>query len=327
VTSSAIAAEAMERLAERGCVTEFASGSESAAELAGKVAAFRPDALIVRKGVIDRAVLEASGALRAITKHGVGVDRIDVETATRMGIPVMITPRANFESVAEHALALLLAVVRRVPDQDRRLRRGEWANKGFNGAELLGKTLGLVGYGRIARRLAELVRPFRMDVLAFDPYQEPEAPVRKAATLGEMLAAADVVSIHCPLTPGTRGLIGREELSLMKPGACLINTARGAIVDEAALAEALREGRIAGAGLDTFEQEPPAEDNPLLSMDTVVATSHVGGFSDSSFRNMGLGAVENVLTVLDGGRVDNECVINREVFVGPATGQKAAGNP
>ena len=314
VTGPSIADEAAALLKERGCLCGFGTGIETSAELAEKLAAFRPDALIVRKGVVTRAVLDAAPTIRAISKHGVGVDCIDVEAATSRGIPVMVTPQANFESVAEHTLALMLALVRQVPVQDRQVRGGVWKKEDYEGDELLFKTLGLIGYGRIARRLAELVQPFRMEVLAFDPYSEPVPPVRAAATLEELLSRADIVSIHCPLTPETKGMIGRDEFRRMKPGAYIVNTARGAVIDEDALIDVLREGRITAAGLDTLEREPPVPDNPLLRMDNVLVTSHVGAFSRNSFRNMGIGAVRNVLAVLSGQMPDPDCLINPEVF-------------
>jgi D-3-phosphoglycerate dehydrogenase len=314
VTGPTLAEEAKALLSRWECVCAFGSESDSPNDIARKLAAFQPDGLIVRKGRITDAVMGAAGTLKAISKHGVGVDNIDVTAATRRGIPVMITPRANCESVAEHALALILALSRRILSQDRKVRQGIWDRGDQDIDDLRGKTLGLVGFGRIAQRLVELVRPFEMRVLIFDPYARSMNVCARFVDLRELLSQADIVSIHCPLTPETRGLIGCEQLALMKRAAWIVNTARGAVIDEAALIEALREERIAGAALDTFSSEPPCPANPLFAMDNVVLSAHIGGLSRSSFRNMGVGAVENVLSVLDGRMPDPACLVNPEVF-------------
>jgi len=314
VTGSAIAEEALALLSENGCQCRFGDENDGPGAIARNLAAFRADGLIVRKGTINETVIEASAALKAIAKHGVGVDNIDVAAATRRGIPVLITAWANFESVAEHAMALIFAVSRRIAEQDRKMRQGIWDKKNYRGGELRGKCLGLVGFGRIGKRLHELMRPLEMRVLFFDPHVGNHAGAERIVELKELLSAADVVSLHCPLTRETRHLIGRDELAAMKPGAAIVNTARGALIDEAALVEALREKRIGAAGLDTFEKEPPDPGNPLFTMENVVASAHVGGFSAESFRNMGTGAARNILTVLGGGTPDPVCLINPEAM-------------
>jgi D-3-phosphoglycerate dehydrogenase len=288
-------------------------GTDGPAGLADHVRDHRADGIIVRKGTVDRAVLTASERLRAVCKHGVGVDNIDVRAAAELGIVVMNTPAANFESVAEHTVALMFALARRLPCQDARVRDGRWDKRDYRGEELADKTLGLVGFGRVGRRVAELVAPLRMNILVYDPWADRKAPpgeITFVDALDELLPRADIVSLHCPLTADTRGMIGSDQLRRMREESWLINTARGAIVDEAALIEALHEGRIAGAALDTFEAEPPDPDNPLFSMDNVILTNHIAGISRRSFTNMGVQAVENLLTALDGKTPDPSVVVS-----------------
>jgi D-3-phosphoglycerate dehydrogenase len=321
ITGSTLAQEAKALLAEHKCNCSFGTETDGSQEIARKVAVFQPDGLIVRKGIIDARVIAASATLKAISKHGVGVDNIDVAAATKLGIPVMITALANYESVAEHALAMILGLSRGISVQDRKVRRGVWDRSDFDRDDLRGKRLGLIGFGRIASRLAELVGPLEMPILVFDPYVRAPQPYVQTTDLQELLRAADIVSVHCPLTPETRGLIGRAELASMKPGAWIVNTARGPVIDEAALIEALREKRIAGAALDTLEQEPPAPTHPLLAMDNVVVTAHVGGSSRTALVNMGVGAVENILAVLEGRMPASGCLVNPEVYSTASTAE------
>ena len=314
ITGPTLAESAKALLADHRCDYSFGTERDTSEEIACKLAAFQPHGLIVRKGTIDASVIAASAALRAISKHGVGVDNIEVAAATRLGIPVMITALANYESVAEHALALILGLSRSIAGQDRKTRQGIWDRSDFQADDLRGKILGLIGYGRIARRLAELVRPLEMSIQVFDPYVRASQPCTQAQDLHQLLSVADIVSVHCPLTSDTRGLIGKTELALMKPGAYIVNTARGAVIDEAALIETLQEKRIAGAALDTLENEPPALTHPLLTMENVVVTAHVGGVSRTAFVNMGVGAVQNILAVLEGKMPPAECLVNPEVY-------------
>ncbi len=318
VTSSAIAGEARELLTGAGCAVTLLdfTGNVSSAGLAESLRRERPHGIILRQGRLGRDELSASERLRVVSKHGVGVDTIDIPAATRLGVVVMNTPGANSQSVAEHALALMFALARRIPLQDAKVRRGLWDKKDYRGFDLAGKTLGIVGLGRIGRRLAELVAPLPMKVVAFDPAAAPGSVpgVTLTGDLRELLAAADIVSLHCALNPETRGMIGIDEFRLMGKGALFINTARGAIADEAALVRALEEGFIAGAALDTFETEPPSADSPLLRMENVVLSNHIGGVTVESMRNMGVTAARNVLSVLEGGEIDRANVLNPEVL-------------
>ena len=212
-----------------------------------------------------------------------GIDNIDVPAATELGIAVCNTPQANSEGVASLAITLLLSVSRRLLENDRFVRAGGWAGKDeFMGYEPNGKTLSIVGTGRIGGRLAQICQSaFDMKVYAYDPYVTAEAMaaqgITKVETVDELLPMADYVSIHTPLTPSTKGIVGAKQFDLMKKTAILLNTSRGPVVDEAALVDALKAGKIAGAGLDVFEQEPPAKDNPLLGMDNVILLAPHGG--------------------------------------------------
>jgi D-3-phosphoglycerate dehydrogenase len=317
LTGSGIVEPARNYLRDHGCVVEAGAPNDTSADLARKVSAFNPEALIVRQGKISTEVQDAAPSLRVICKHGVGIDNIDLAAATRRGIPVMWTPGASTNVVAEHTLALLLALLRRIPQEDKQLRSGLFDKTRYSGSELRGKTLGLIGYGRIARRVAELVAPFEVQVLVYHPSatDEPLPPrVSKLKDVEEVLRQSDIVSLHCPLTARTHALINDQAIMRMKQGALLINTARGEIIDEEALLKALHSGRLGGAALDVFATEPLPAIHPLLALDQVVLTPHVGGSSDASLTHMGMQAAFNVLSVLLGERVDVSNVLNPAVL-------------
>ncbi|MGI8566070.1 MAG: phosphoglycerate dehydrogenase [Pyrinomonadaceae bacterium] len=238
------------------------------------------DGLIVRSETkVTAPLMDAAGRLRAIGRAGVGVDNIDVPAATARGIIVMNAPDGNTMTTAEHTLALLLSLARRVPQGSASLHAGKWERKKFVGVELRGKTLGIVGLGRIGRVVASRARGFEMKVVAYDPFVAPDGwrdSELEILTLEDVCARADFITVHTPLTPETRGIIGAKEIAKMKPQARIINCARGGLVDEHALYTAIKEGRIAGAALDVFEQEPPPSDHPLLALEEVIATPHLG---------------------------------------------------
>ena len=317
LTGSGIVERAKDFLRDHGCAIETGSPSDTTVDLARDVSSFDPDALIVRQGRISAEVLDAAPHLRVVCKHGVGVDNIDVAAATKRGIPVMFTPGASTNVVAEHTLALLLSLLRRIPQEDRRLRSGVFDKSTYSGAELRGKTVGLIGYGRIGRRVAELLAGFDVDILVYHPSATDEVLPRRVSKLkdvNEVLRRSDIVSLHCPLTASTRALINDQAIARMKQGALLINTARGEIVDEDALVNALRSGRLGGAALDVFATEPLPEAHPLFTLNEVVLTSHVGGSSDASLTRMGMQGASNVLAVLLGQPVDISTVLNPEVL-------------
>ena len=266
------------------------------------------DGVLVRVAPITREVIEAAPRLKVIGKHGVGTDNIDIPAATERGIAVCNTPEANSEGVASLAITLMLATARRLLECDAFVRAGCWSGKDdLMGHELLGKVLSIVGVGRIGARLAQICQAaFDMKVYAYDPYVSHEAMATKGITkvesVDELMPVADFVSVHTPLVPATRGIVGARQFDLMKRSAILINTSRGPVVDEAALIDALREGKIAGAGLDVFEQEPPAADNPLLKMKNVILLPHMGGASYESMERMATHSAAEILAVLRGDR-------------------------
>ena len=264
------------------------------------------DGWLVRVYPMPAAFIESAPKLRVIAKHGVGVDNIDVATATARGVVVTSTPGANSLAVAEHTVALMLALAKRLPESDRMVREDRFNQKfGLATVELSGKTLGLLGCGRIGSLVAGICRNgFGMRVLAYDPYLPDETlagmGAERAASVADLAREADVVSVHTPLTPETRHLVNAEVLRQMRPTAFLINCARGELVDPRALAEALEQGTIAGAGIDVFEQEPPAADDPLLRQPNAILSPHLANASAESLVRMAVTAAEETLAVLRG---------------------------
>lgn len=238
------------------------------------------DAVIVRSRTsVDRALLAKAPRLRVIGRAGVGVDNIDLAAATERGVAVINAPEGNTVSAAEHTMALILAAARKVVAADRSMRSGQWTRSSLAGSELRGKVLGLVGAGRIGGEVARRARAFGMSVRVYDPYLTEERARElgaEATSLSDLIAQADIITLHVPLTDSTRGMIGRDQLKRMKPDALLVNVARGGVVDEAALAKALVHGDIAGAALDVFEHEPLDTDSPLRDAPNLVLTPHLG---------------------------------------------------
>lgn len=316
ITGPPIAKKAMDLLGKR-CTVENTEPYLQPLELAQRLRDNNTDGLLVRMGRITGAVIRASANLKVIAKHGTGVDNIDVDAATQLKIPVLITPFANYESVAEHVLGLMLSLAKDIPRLDGRVREGQWDKPHYRGMELYGKALGLIGFGRIGRRVHELVAPLRMKVLVYDPFLQSDqipAEATRVEKLEELLKSADIISLHCPLTNETRNLISRNEFKRMKKTAWLINTARGEVVNEEALVDALRNGEIAAAGIDTFSREPPEDINPLCDAGKTVLTPHIAGITEESFERLGIEAAKNILTILEGKMPDGEYVVNPEVF-------------
>jgi D-3-phosphoglycerate dehydrogenase len=265
-------------------------------------------ALVVRSNVkVGASVLAAADVLQVVGRAGIGVDNIDVEAATRQGIAVVNAPGGNVVTTAEHALALLLSLARRIPQAAASMRAGQWEKKKFIGRELRGKALGILGVGRIGSAVAERALGLRMRVLGCDPYLSEERAARlgvERVDLDRLLAEADFLTIHTALTPETRGLIGRDALAAVKPGLLIINCARGGIVDEAALVEAIDQGRVAGAALDVFEVEPPPR-SPLHEREEVVLTPHLGASTVEAQANVAVEVAENVIAYLTTGVAPN----------------------
>lgn len=295
-----LAAEIIRRAAPPGMRLAFAESWEALAD--GALA--RADALLTVARVTDET-LAAAPRLRFIQKWGSGYEKIDTAAAARRGIGVAITAGANAATIAEHALTLMLATLRRAAYADREMRAGRWdpaALRPITG-RLGGRTVGIVGFGAIGREVARLVRAFGAEAIYHrpsGPATEGEAPSARYADLPGLLAASDVVTLHCPGGPATAGLIGAAEIARMKPGAILVNTARGSLVDEPALIAALKSGRIAGAGLDVFAEEPLPPDSPLRGIETVVMTPHSAGGALDDVAPMAARAFDNLTRVFAG---------------------------
>ena len=279
------------------------------------------DALLVLGPRISAATLADAGRLAVVARIGVGYDSVDVDACTRAGAALTITPDGVRRPVASAAMAFLLALAHRLPSKDRLTREGRWAERvDHMGLGLRGRTLGVVGLGNIGREVCRLCAPFEMTLLAADPVTGEETAAGLGArlvALPELLAEADFVLVCCALTEETRHLIGPAELGRMKPTAHLINVARGPIVDQAALTEALREGAIAGAAIDVFEEEPVDPADPILRLDNVIVAPHALAWTDESFRLMGESAFAGILAVSEGrapGHVVNGEVLETESF-------------
>lgn len=266
-------------------------------------------ALIIRSGTkVTKAVIAAATNLRVIGRAGIGVDNIDVEAATKQGIVVMNTPGGNNITTAEHALSLLLALARNIPQANASLKAGHWEREKFTGSEVCNKILGVIGLGNIGAIVAERALGLKMRVLAYDPFVSPETAAKLRIELGsldDIFAKADFITVHTPLTKDTRGLIGPAAFSKMKKGVRIINCARGGIVDEDALLHAITSGTVAGAALDVFVTEPPPAGHPLLKLGQVVVTPHLGAATDEAQINVAVAIADQVALFLTEGEIQN----------------------
>lgn len=268
----------------------------------------RIEGIVTRGELITRELMEKASKLKVIGKHGVGYDNIDTDAAKDLGKRVVFTPGCNTESVAELAVTHMLNVCRKAPLAYMQMKAGELddiAPAHLEGLELDGKTIGMVGAGRIGARIAQILKGgFHAKILIYDPFLSREAAekmeVEKIEDLNELCAAADVINISVPLSKDTYKLIGREQIARMKPTAILVNTSRGGIVDEEALYDAIKAHQLLGAGMDVFENEPITKDNPLLSLDNFVATPHIGACTEEAMYRVGMTVVEEVLDVIAG---------------------------
>lgn len=296
VTAADLAPQAMGLL--RDCDVRFLGKTPSPQEIEAACAAMQPAAIIVRYGQITKAAMAASRNLRVVSKHGAGTDTIDKKAAAELGIEVRAAAGANADAVAEHSWALILAAAKSVVKLDGRMRAGFWDKATHKSLELRGKTLGVVGLGAIGRRVAEIGVAFGMTVIAFDPFAKKPGAGITLTTLQEVLAMSHVVSLNCPLTEDNRHMINRDTLATMRDGAILVNTGRGGLIDDAALIEALRSGKLRAAGLDAFTPEPLVGEHQYRDVPNTTLSPHVGGVSEDAYVNMGLAAARNVLEVL-----------------------------
>lgn len=276
------------------------------------------EGIVSRMGRLDAAVMDAAPQIKVISKHGVGVDNIDIQAAAERGIPVLVATGANAVSVAEHAIALLLATVKRVLPLDAGLRAGRWEKPGFSGREIAGSTLGLMGMGAIAQATGRIAKGLGLTLAGFDPYAPDsifdELGVTRYASFEDMLAQTNILSLHCPLTDQTRGILNSDAFARMPANGYVINTARGGLIDEPALVAAIRSGHLAAAGLDTFAVEPPAADHPFFALPEIVLTPHIGGVTREAGARVGVDAVRGIFQVLDGQPVAPERIINRKLL-------------
>jgi D-3-phosphoglycerate dehydrogenase len=273
------------------------------------------EGIIIRaNGKVSRQIMQAAPRLKVVARHGTGVEAIDLEAAAELGITVVNTPDANVESVAEQCLAMMIILAKHIREADQAIRAGDWAARyRLIGVELLGKTIGIIGIGRIGYRLAELCyTAFSMPIIYFDIVANLKAEKNlnaKRVELDELLKKADFISVHLPLTPSTKGLINAEVLRKMKPGAFLINSSRGPVIDQADLIQALQNHWIAGAGLDVFDPEPLPSDSTLLELENVILSPHMAAHTDEALYRMAM-VVEDVLAVIEGRAPKHPVIIN-----------------
>lgn len=261
------------------------------------------DGILCGDDAFTRPVLEKClPKLKVLSKYGIGLDKIDVPAATDLGIPVTFCPGVNHTTVAEHAFGLMLALYRQIPEQNTLVHQGEW--KRMTGHELMGKTLGILGMGRIGKEVLKRAHAFGMDLVAYDPYWDAEFAsslgVARRETPEEVLKAADILGLHLNLSEETLHFLNRDRLALLKPDAIVINTSRGGLIDQEAVAEAIRSGRLAGYGADVVEPEPIKKDNPLIGLPRVVLTPHIGSRTYESVARQAMMATQNLIRVLNG---------------------------
>jgi D-3-phosphoglycerate dehydrogenase len=277
------------------------------------------DGVTIRTSPLPGAVIERAARLKVVSRHGVGYDNVDVEALTRRGIPLAVAADANATAVAEHTLYFMLALAKQGLRYDRATRAGQWAvRNSLEAVDLMGRRVLVMGFGRIGREVAKRCAAFGMAVTVYDPYVqanviEAAGDYRSVPDFQAALAETDVLTVHMPLGADSRGLIGSAELAALPDTAFVINAARGGIVDEAALFDALTSGKIAGAALDVFDQEPPPDDHPLFALDNVILTPHSAGLSKEAAIRMAISTARNVLAGIDG-KLDPSMVVNREVL-------------
>jgi len=274
----------------------------------------KADALVIRTQPLSSTTIAEASRLKIVSRHGVGYDSVDFETLNKRRIPLCVAGDVNSLSVAEHAIMLILASAKRLIRADRSVREGPWGwRNALEAGEISDKNLLIIGYGRSGRHLARMAQGFGMQTRAFDPFLVkqgwPDGPATPVASLADGLAWADVISVHVP--KAGRPILGAEEFALMKPGVNIVNTARGGIVDEISLAAALTEGRVAAAGLDVFDDEPPAQHHPLLAFEQVLLTPHIAGLTQQAAERMAVSAVQNVLDFF-AGRLDPDLIVNKD---------------
>jgi D-3-phosphoglycerate dehydrogenase len=297
VTGADLAEEALALLGDFEVV--YAGRTPTEGDIVALCRAHDPVAIVVRYGKVGAAAMDAAPSLRVISKHGSGTDTIDKAAAKARGVAVVAAVGANAAAVAEQTLALLLACAKSVVALDRRMHAGHWDKATHKSVELEGRTVGLVGLGAIGARFARVADAMGMRVLGFDPYAAEAPACVERVPLERIWAGSDVLSFHCPLTADNARMLDATALAACKPGVIVVNTARGGLIDEAALLEAIRSGRVAAAGLDSFAVEPMAPGHPFQGEPRIVLSPHIGGVTADAYVKMGVAAARNALAVLD----------------------------
>lgn len=318
VTGPRLDATAVTLAEARGAKLEFMPPYADEASLIAAVQESGAEAILSRMGRVSAAVMAAAPALRVIAKHGAGVDNIDLAAAAERGIPVLSVPGGNAVSVAEHTMASVLAVTKQLTTLDAGMRAGRWDKPGFLGREIAGLRMGLVGIGAIARATARMAQGFGLRLSAYDPHAPEtvfaDAGVARVADLEALLAGSDILSLHCPLTAETRNLLDARRLALLPQGAVVVNTARGGLIDEPALLDAVRSGHLSGAALDSFAVEPPAADHPFFGEPRILLSPHVAGVTAEAGARVARAAVEGALDIIEGRPVPPERIANRHLL-------------
>ncbi len=296
VTGSDLAAQALASLGDYDMV--YAGAKPSDEDIVNLCRQRNPVAIIVRYGKVGAAAMDAAPNLRVISKHGSGTDTIDKHAAAQRGIEVVAAAGANAAAVAEQALALLLACAKSIVSLDARMRDGHWDKATHKSLELAGKTIGLVGLGAIGQRMGAMVHSMQMRVIGYDPYADNLPDYIESVPLERLWSESDVISLHCPLTETNREMVNAATLALCRPGMILVNTARGGLVNEQALLDALHSGHVMAAGLDSFAVEPMVQDHPFQRESGIVLSPHIGGVTGAAYVNMGVAAARNALAVL-----------------------------
>jgi D-3-phosphoglycerate dehydrogenase / 2-oxoglutarate reductase len=303
--SDSLAAQGIEALKRHPRISFDVKTGLTPPELAAIIAPY--DALIIRSATkVTREVIERAASLKVIGRAGVGVDNVDLDAATRRGIVVMNSPLGNSVTTAEHTITMMMALARHIPAANAALRAGKWERGKFTGTEVCNKTLGIIGLGNIGRIVADRALGLKMKVIGFDPILTSDAAAKigvELASLEEIFRRSDFITVHAPLTAETRGIVGRAAFTMMKKGVRIINCARGGIVDEAALYEALKSGKAAGAALDVFVEEPPPPNHPLLTLESVIATPHLGAATDEAQVQVAVDIAHQIIEFLVEGTV------------------------
>ena len=301
VTAQHLVPEAQKILHDAGGRIEFMADPIDEEALARRLVAGTVDAVLMRGSKpFTAGVLAAAPGLKIIAKNGAGIDSVDLEEAARRGIAVTVSAGANADAVAEHAISMMLALVRDLAKLDRTIRAGGWEGTAWLGRDFRGSVVGILGYGSIGRSTAHLAAALGADVVIMDATRNEADGFKMVTDLDEFLRRVDILSLHCPLTEQTRGLIGKRELALLKPGSIIVNTARGPVINEAALIDSLTSGHLGGAGLDTFEIEPLQAGSPLRDIPNVILTPHVAGVTRQAALRVATMTARNIADFLNG---------------------------